>query len=92
MKRLIILALGFLPSLAWGGDFAAEKLDNWPHWRGPLANGVAPKADPPVFWDAKTNIKWKTPLQGKGSATPIVWEDQVFVITAINTERVADPK
>ncbi|HZZ77915.1 MAG TPA: PQQ-binding-like beta-propeller repeat protein [Gemmataceae bacterium] len=71
---------------------AQDPLAAWPHWRGPLANGVAPKADPPVFWDAKTNIKWKAPLQGKGSATPIVWEDQVFVLTAINTGRVADPK
>ena len=66
--------------------------DNWPHWRGPQANGVAPKADPPITWDARTNIKWKTALPGRGSATPIVWGDQVFVVAAINTDRIADPK
>jgi hypothetical protein len=22
--------------------------DDWPHWRGPLGNGVAPDAKPPV--------------------------------------------
>ena len=70
---------------------AGEPNDNWPHWRGPLANGSAPKAEPPLTWDAKTNIKWKAELPGRGSATPIVWGDQVFIVTAIKTDRVADP-
>jgi outer membrane protein assembly factor BamB len=71
---------------------AGEQSGNWPHWRGPNANGTAPNAEPPIAWDADTNIKWKAPLPGKGSATPIVWGNQVFVVTAINTGRVADPK
>jgi outer membrane protein assembly factor BamB len=66
--------------------------DNWPHWRGPNADGSAPKADPPVKWDAKTNIAWKVELPGRGSATPIVWGDRVFVLTAIKTDRVAKPE
>src|SRR5262249_6253607 len=66
------------------------RLDNWHQWRGPLANGTAPKGDPPVSWDASTNIKWKAELPGRGSATPIVWGDQVFVVTAIKTDRTAD--
>ncbi len=65
--------------------------DNWPTWRGPNGNGVAATADPPLKWDEKTNIKWKAPLTGKGSATPIVWGDQVFVLTATDTERKAAP-
>jgi outer membrane protein assembly factor BamB len=74
---------------AAGGAGQTERLDNWPHWRGPLANGTAPKGDPPTKWDAGTNIKWQAPLVGRGSATPIVWGDQVFVLTAIKTDRVA---
>src|SRR6476620_11642454 len=69
-----------------------EPNGNWPHWRGPHANGDAPKADPPITWDAKTNIKWKAPLPGRGSATPIVWGDKVFIVTAEKTDRVADEK
>src|ERR1700726_2242760 len=68
---------------------AGERLDNWPHWRGPENNGTAPKADPPITWDAKTNIRWKAALPGRGSATPIIWGDQVFIVTAIKTDRVA---
>ena len=70
---------------------AEDPRDNWPHWRGPEANGVAPTADPPVQWDEKTHIKWKAPLTGPGSATPIVWGDQVFVLTATDTGRKANP-
>src|SRR5262249_42332592 len=70
------------------GGISRDRLDNWPHWRGPLATGFAPKADPPVTWDAEKNVRWKAPLPGKGSATPIVWGDQVFVVTAIKTDRV----
>ncbi len=67
-----------------------ERLDNWHQWRGPLANGTAPHGEPPLTWDAKTNIKWKVELPGQGSATPIVWGDQVFIATAIKTDRTAD--
>lgn len=67
-------------------------LDNWHHWRGPLANGTGPHADPPVTWDAKTNIKWHVDLPGKSSATPIVWGDTVFVITAVDTGKKGKPE
>jgi outer membrane protein assembly factor BamB len=91
MKRhaLFILFLSFAAS-ARAEDFARDRFDNWHHWRGPEANGTAPKADPPLKWDANTNIKWKAPLPGRGSATPIVWGDQVFIVTAIKTDRIAD--
>ena len=79
---------GLLIACAWllTGAARGDGLDNWPQWRGPLANGTAPKGDPPVTWDASTNVKWKAELPGRGSATPIVWGDQVFVVTAIKTD------
>ena len=81
----------FLLALILGSAHAAEP--NWPAWRGPSADGVAPaESDPPVKWDANTNIKWKAELPGRGSATPAVWGDQVFVLTAIQTDRVAKPE
>src|SRR5690242_337838 len=47
-----------LIACAWFLTVAA-RADDWPHWRGPAANGTAPKADPPLTWDDTTNIKWK---------------------------------
>jgi outer membrane protein assembly factor BamB len=59
----------------------------WPQWRGPLANGVAPKANPPINWSETNNVQWKVKIPGRGSATPIIWGKQLFVQTAIPTAK-----
>ncbi|MEN8870053.1 MAG: PQQ-binding-like beta-propeller repeat protein [Akkermansiaceae bacterium] len=56
---------------------------NWSHWRGPLANGSSPDATPPIEWSATKNVKWKSPVPGRGSGSPVIWEDKVFVVTAV---------
>jgi len=62
---------------------SAEALGNWPQWRGPLANGVAPHANPPIQWSETNNIRWKIPLPGQGHASPIVFGDSVYVLAAV---------
>lgn len=76
--------------LAFAGE--VDPAQQWPQWRGPLLTGASSTADPPLKWDATTNVAWKTPLEGRGSATPIVWGDLVFVTTAIDTGKKADPQ
>jgi outer membrane protein assembly factor BamB len=88
-RILLIAALLFAAGSGTAADFDTDKFANWHHWRGPNADGSAPKADPPTTWDATKNIKWKAELTGKGSATPIVWGDRVFVLTAVKTDRIA---
>ncbi len=68
---------------------AAEK--NWGQWRGPLANGVAPDARPPIKWGDDKNIRWKVELPGQGQSTPIVWDDLVFIQTAVPAGDDAKP-
>ena len=80
--RLLVLAV-LLCSAARATETAAESDRYWPQWRGPLMTGEAPHGDPPVRWDEKTNIRWKTPLPGLGHATPVVWGDRIFVLTAV---------
>ena len=63
------------------GDTAAERF--WPQWRGPLGNGVAPLADPPLTWSETNNIAWKLALPGEGDSTPIVWGDRLFLLSAV---------
>lgn len=60
-----------------------EKLDQWPAWRGPLATGEAPLAQPPTTWSESENLRWKARLPGRGHGSPIVWGNRVFVTTAI---------
>ncbi|MCD8535812.1 MAG: hypothetical protein LR011_13925, partial [Verrucomicrobia bacterium] len=57
--------------------------ENWPTWRGPGSNGVAPDSNPPVEWSEEQNIRWKTPIPGEGHSSPIVWGDRIFLMTAV---------
>lgn len=64
--------------------------ENWTHWRGPSMDGSSATAKPPIKWDANTNIAWKVPVPGAGSATPIVWENKVFVVSAVKTDKMKE--
>lgn len=55
----------------------------WPQWRGPFATGVSKVAKPPLAWSETKNIRWKKEIPGRGSGTPVVWGDHVFVATAV---------
>ncbi len=69
------------------GSVLVSASPNWPQWRGPLANGLAPEANPPLTWSETKNIKWKVRIPGNGSATPVIWGGKIFVTTAVNTGR-----
>lgn len=59
---------------------------NWGHWRGVDGNGVASTdCQPPIEFSATDSVRWKTPIDGRGSGSPVVWGDQVFVTTAAPT-------
>ncbi len=83
--------LALLVVSAAGADTAEERAAFWHQWRGPHATGVSTTADPPVVWDQQTNIQWRVDIPGDGSATPIVWQDRVYVVSAIQTDRRAAP-
>jgi outer membrane protein assembly factor BamB len=77
-----ILLVSMLALTAWtSADEAFDR--NWPQWRGPRATGVAPHAEPPVEWSEAKNVAWKVEIPGRGSSSPVVWDDQVFLTTAI---------
>lgn len=63
---------------------------NWHQWRGPLATGEAPLGNPPIHWNEQTNIGWKVAIPGAGSTTPVIWQNRLFLLTAIDTNRI-DP-
>lgn len=89
MRHLLAL-MSCVAITASAQDTIDPEAVNWHHWRGPLANGVAPNGDPPVTWGENENIQWKVPIAGYGKSTPIIWGDKVFVLTAIDTGEV-DP-
>ena len=59
--------------------------ENWPGWRGPRGDGTSAEANIPTKWDAASgdNIAWKAEIPGEGRASPIIWNDHVFLTTCL---------
>jgi len=63
---------------------------NWPHWRGPFANGISLSDNPPLEWSEEKNIKWKIEIPGLGHSTPIIWGDQLIYTTAVSKNGIVE--
>ena len=83
MKRLTI-SFALLSIL--GLTSITINAQNWPSFRGPNASGVAEGTNPPATWDVEKsqNVIWKTPIPGLSHASPIVWGNHIYLITAIS--------
>ncbi len=89
MKRIVTIFICFcaITTFMWGTDALSETDRYWHQWRGPEASGVAPDADPPIEWSETKNVRWKIEIPGQGHATPIVWDNTVFVTSAVETNK-----
>ena len=70
-RQMLILLCLFAGSPYAGAD--------WPRLRGPDGSGISPDTNVPVTWTESSNLKWKTPLPGPGSSSPIIGGQHVFV-------------
>jgi outer membrane protein assembly factor BamB len=57
--------------------------ENWPAWRGPRGDGSSLEKHLPEHWNGPRgeNIAWKVEIPGKGHASPIIWDDRIFVVS-----------
>jgi outer membrane protein assembly factor BamB len=75
-KRIALcLAIGMAAAI----PISAE---NWPQWRGPRLNGSSSEKGLPVKWTATENVAWKLPMPSRSGATPIIWNDAIFLNVA----------
>lgn len=85
MSRLSVILL--LVSACVAAVPAASSLppadDNWPQWRGPGGLGVSATTTYVEEWGPERNIAWKSPIEGRGHSSPIVWGGRIFLTTAI---------
>jgi hypothetical protein len=93
MKRFsvvigLFLAAGFLLAVAQN---PAGYDKYWHQWRGPQMNGASSNGNPPLEWSETKNIKWKVAIPGRGHSTPIIWENRIFILTAVPLEPEAKP-
>lgn len=98
----LAVASGLGPDLSFGlsgGPMAkgsakgsAKGDPTWAQWRGPDSQGISDETGLPTEWSPTKNIKWKTPLAGRGHSSPIVWGDRIFLTTAIEGDVIPDAK
>ncbi len=85
----------FEPSSAesLAADLAASS-SNWPSFRGSGARGVAEGQNPPLAWNIQDNknILWKKPIPGLGLSCPVIWDDRLFITTAVSEDTDAELK
>ena len=84
------LTLIFLLSLYFSapvltGQLVAER--QWPSYRGYMSSGVLDNADLPGSFDfsRNENIKWKIGIPGLGISSPVIWDNKLFITTAVST-------
>lgn len=59
---------------------------NWPGWRGYDGSGVAPGGDPPIRFSADEGYRWVADISGEGNASPIVWDDAVYLVSSVEAD------
>ncbi len=56
--------------------------ENWPQWRGPNLDGISHETNLPLSWSKTQNVVWRLELPGPAGATPVVWNDHIFLTSA----------
>ncbi len=79
---LLACGLGVI-ALDYSAGASSSMVENWPQWRGPGSQGVSAEKNLPIEWSPTRNIKWKTPISGRGHSSPIVWGSRIFLTTSV---------
>lgn len=61
----------------------------WPEWRGPNSNIIAPPGNYPLEFSPDNNCMWQVELGGEGASTPIVSGGAIYLTTTVDDQDVA---
>lgn len=92
MRRMERLIVPVTVLVIASGLAAAEPDRGWAQFRGPGGQGVSAEKGLPDDWSATRNVLWKTAIPGRGHSSPVLWEDRIFLTTAIEGEVVPGAK
>ncbi|MFM9064728.1 MAG: hypothetical protein ACKOOI_17085, partial [Pirellula sp.] len=79
---LALCSFGLLsthPAKTTAQESASKDAIQWGHWRGPSGNGKSDTAKPPKEFGPTQALRWKVPIPGQGSGSPVIWDQKVFV-------------
>jgi len=87
-----ILLFSFLIRTACAQDIDPAR--QWSMYRGNTINGILDNANLPQTWDVASgkNIAWKTEIPGLGHSCPVIWDNRIFVTTAVSEQDTGEIK
>jgi len=86
IKHLLFLILFILFCSSFSGNAQINAERQWPAYRGYLSSGVLDNANLPESFDLDKmiNIRWKTEIPGLGLSSPVIWDNKLFITSAIS--------
>jgi outer membrane protein assembly factor BamB len=85
----IALAFGLFSVIGGAVDAAAPTgvpgpyQNNWTRFRGPNGTGISNDTTIPSTW-SDADYAWKVELPGKGHSSPVIWNDKIFLTSAMD--------
>jgi outer membrane protein assembly factor BamB len=58
------------------------RAENWPQWRGEKLDGISHETNLPRTWSKTENVAWRVELPGPAGATPVIWDDHIYLTSA----------
>jgi outer membrane protein assembly factor BamB len=86
-KPLCLVTLFLILILSFNETSGQVNTDRqWPSYRGRLSSGVLDNINLPDSFDLNTmtNVRWKTEIPGLGLSSPVIWDNKIFITTAIS--------
>ena len=65
---------------------APRVLAQWPEFRGPTGQGHSTDTNLPLEWSETRNVRWKTPIPGRGWSSPAIADGRIWVTTAVDAD------
>jgi len=79
MKRLFVLAFVLLAA-------TLRVRAQWPEFRGPDGQGHSTDTNLPIEWSETRNVRWKTPIPGRGWSSPAIADGRIWLTTAVDAD------
>lgn len=76
---ILLLVWSTIAFCVQAGSGLSGENDNWTRFRGPNGSGISSATNIPSKWGEK-DYRWKVALPGSGHASPVVWDQNVFVL------------
>lgn len=86
LKTILLTAFLYLCS-SFLCNAQSNYLKQWPTFRGPFASGVMESSETVSSWNTESgeNILWQTQIPGLGHSCPVIWDNKMFITTAISS-------